>query len=166
MFDGKRCRKSLGLEKLAVGRYDLLPLRGTANSPPTFMVYWPRAPMPDGKRCKMSLGLEPSLRAGSLYAYGIMTVGRNAVTSLENAADKRRMRIAFGSVHGIMNYISKAFLLRRASPYVGSARSVDEDEAGALFLGVSVQRSLFPSHPSHHALARRTRRLTYEERPL
>ena len=32
----------------------------------------PRASIPDGKRCKMSLGLEPSLRAGSLCAYGIM----------------------------------------------------------------------------------------------
>ena len=72
MFEDKRCDVSLGLEKLAVGRIDLLPLRGTANSPPTFMVYWPRAPMPDGKRCKMSLGLEPSLRAGSLYAYSII----------------------------------------------------------------------------------------------
>ena len=39
MFDGKRCRKSLGLEKLAVGRIDLLPLRGTANSPSTCVVY-------------------------------------------------------------------------------------------------------------------------------
>ncbi len=39
MFDGKRCRKSLGLEKLAVGRNDLLPLRGTANSPSTCVVY-------------------------------------------------------------------------------------------------------------------------------
>ena len=58
MFDGKRCRKSLGLEKLAVGRYDLLPLRGTANSPPTFMVYWPRAPIFEDKRCEESLGLE------------------------------------------------------------------------------------------------------------
>ena len=37
MFDGKRCRKSLGLEKLAVGRNDLLPLRDTANSPSTLM---------------------------------------------------------------------------------------------------------------------------------
>ena len=134
--------------------------------PPPVWYTVSRAFMFEDKLCDVSLGLEPSLRAGSLYAYGIMTVGRNAVTSLENAADKRRMRIAFGSVHGIMNYISKAFLLRRVSPYVGSARSVDEDEAGALFLGVSVQRSLFPSHPSHHALARLTRRLTYEERPL
>ena len=38
MFDGKRCRKSLGLEKLAVGRSGFLPLRGTANSPFTFVV--------------------------------------------------------------------------------------------------------------------------------
>ena len=34
----KPCGKSLGLEKLAVGRNDLLPLRGIANSPSTFMV--------------------------------------------------------------------------------------------------------------------------------
>ena len=31
--------ESLGLEKLAVGRSDLLPLCGTANSPFTLMVY-------------------------------------------------------------------------------------------------------------------------------
>ena len=34
----KRCEMSLGLEKLAVGRSGLLPLRGTANSPFTFVV--------------------------------------------------------------------------------------------------------------------------------
>ena len=62
----------------------------------------PRASIPDGKRCKMSLGLEPSLRAGSLWRYGIIKVGRNASAFLENAADKRRMRTALGSVHGIM----------------------------------------------------------------
>ena len=39
MFEDKRCEESLGLEKLAVGRSDLLPLRGTANSPFTFMIY-------------------------------------------------------------------------------------------------------------------------------
>ena len=39
MFEEKPCDVLLGLEKLAVGRIDLLPLRGTANSPPTFMVY-------------------------------------------------------------------------------------------------------------------------------
>ena len=50
----------------------------------------------------MSLGLEPSLRAGFLHAYGIMTVGRNARAFLGNAADKRRMRTAWGSVHGII----------------------------------------------------------------
>ncbi|MBS5725913.1 MAG: hypothetical protein KHW59_09100, partial [Clostridiales bacterium] len=43
---------------LAVGRSDLLPLRGTANSPSTCVVYLPRASMPDGKRCEESLGLE------------------------------------------------------------------------------------------------------------
>ena len=53
MPDGKRCWKSLGLEQLAVGRSGLLPLRGTANSPFTPMVY-----LPDGKRCWKSLGLE------------------------------------------------------------------------------------------------------------
>ena len=58
MPDGKRCKMSLGLEKLAVGRSDLLPLRGTANSPSTCVVYLPRASMPDGKRCEESLGLE------------------------------------------------------------------------------------------------------------
>ena len=103
MFDGKRCRKSLGLEKLAVGRYDLLPLRGTANSPPTFMVYWPRAPIFEDKRCEKSLGLGPSLRAGSLYANSIIVrVGRNAAAFLGNAAGRRRMRTAWGSVHGIL----------------------------------------------------------------
>ncbi len=39
MFEAKRCDVSLGLEKLAVGRNDLLPLRGTANSPSTCVVY-------------------------------------------------------------------------------------------------------------------------------
>ncbi len=38
MPDGKRYKKSLDLEKLAVGRNDLLPLCGTANSPSTLMV--------------------------------------------------------------------------------------------------------------------------------
>ena len=38
MLDGKQFKKSLGLEKLAVGRSGLLPLRGTANSPFTFVV--------------------------------------------------------------------------------------------------------------------------------
>ena len=33
IFEDKRCEESLGLEKLAVGRSDLRPLRGTANSP-------------------------------------------------------------------------------------------------------------------------------------
>ena len=39
MFEDKRCDVSLGLEKLAVGRIDLLPLRGTAISPSTCVVY-------------------------------------------------------------------------------------------------------------------------------
>ena len=39
MSDGKRCKMSLGPEKLAVGRIDLLPLRGTAISPSTCVVY-------------------------------------------------------------------------------------------------------------------------------
>ena len=39
MFEAKRCEESLGLEKLAVGRNGLLPLRGTANSPSTFVIY-------------------------------------------------------------------------------------------------------------------------------
>ncbi len=38
MFEDKRSDVSLGLEKLAVGRCGLLPLRGTANSPSTFVV--------------------------------------------------------------------------------------------------------------------------------
>ncbi len=38
MFEGKPCDVPLGLEKLAVGRINLLPLRGTANSPPTFVI--------------------------------------------------------------------------------------------------------------------------------
>ena len=58
--------------------------------------------MPDGKRCKMSLGLEPSLRAGSLHAYAIIKVGRNALAFLGNAAFKHRLRTAWGSVHGIL----------------------------------------------------------------
>ena len=39
MFEDKRCEESLGLEKLVVGRNDFLPLRSTANSPFTFVVY-------------------------------------------------------------------------------------------------------------------------------
>ena len=35
IFEDKRCEESLCLEKLAVGRNGLLPLRGTANSPST-----------------------------------------------------------------------------------------------------------------------------------
>ena len=56
----------------------------------------------DGKRCRKSLGLEPSLRAGSLHAYGIIKIGRNATEFLGNAADKRRVRTAWGSIHGIL----------------------------------------------------------------
>ena len=111
--------------------------------PPPVWYTVSRAFMFEDKSCDVSLGLEPSLRAGSLYAYGIMTVGRNAVTSLENAADKRRMRIAFGSVHGIMNYISKAFLLRRASPYVGSARSWTRMRWGLCFWAFSYKEAFF-----------------------
>ena len=58
--------------------------------------------MPNGKRCKMSLGLELSLRASSFYIYDIIKIGRIAVAFLGNAADKRRMRTAWGSVHGII----------------------------------------------------------------
>ena len=39
MFEDKRCEESLGLEKLAIGWSDLLPLRGTANSPSACVVY-------------------------------------------------------------------------------------------------------------------------------
>ena len=56
----------------------------------------------EDKRCDVSLGLEPSLRAGSLYVCGIIKVGRNATAFLGNAADKRRMRTIWGSVHGIL----------------------------------------------------------------
>ena len=38
MFEEKPCDVLLGLEKLAVGRIDLLPLRSTANSPSAFMI--------------------------------------------------------------------------------------------------------------------------------
>ena len=38
IFEDKPCDVSLGLEKLAVGRSGLLPLRGTPNSPSTLMV--------------------------------------------------------------------------------------------------------------------------------
>ena len=75
----------------------------------------PRAPMPDGKRCKMSLGLEPSLRAGSLHAYGIIKIGRNALAFLGNAVDKRRVRTAWGSIHGIIK------IGRNALAFLGNA---------------------------------------------
>ena len=44
--------------------------------------YVPRAFMFEDKPCDVSLGLEPSLRAGSLYAYGIMKYGTNRIQSL------------------------------------------------------------------------------------
>ena len=44
--------------------------------------------MPDGEPYEEPLGLEPSLRAGSFYAYGIMTGGRNASAFLGNAAEE------------------------------------------------------------------------------
>ena len=68
----------------------------------------PRVFMPNGKRCKMSLGLELSLRASSFYIYDIIKIGRIAVAFLGNAADKRRMRTAWGSVHGILSPIFMA----------------------------------------------------------
>ena len=50
---------SLGLEKLAVGRSDLRPLRGTANSPSHLRdINMPRASIFEDKRCEKSLGLE------------------------------------------------------------------------------------------------------------
>ena len=55
----------------------------------------------EDKPCKKSLDLEPSLRAGSLYVYDIIKVGRNASAFLGNAADRRRMRTAWGSVYDI-----------------------------------------------------------------
>ena len=63
----------------------------------------PRASIFEDKRCEKSLGLGPSLRAGSLYANSIIIrVGRNAAAFLGNAAGRRRMRTAWGSVHGIL----------------------------------------------------------------
>ena len=56
----------------------------------------------EDKRCDVSLGLEPSPRAGSLYVCGIIKGGRNAAAFLGNAAGRRRMRTAWGSVHGII----------------------------------------------------------------
>ena len=57
--------------------------------PPPVWYTVPRAFMFEDKLCDVSLGLEPSLRAGSLYAYGIIKVGRNAAAFLGNAADRR-----------------------------------------------------------------------------
>ena len=68
----------------------------------------PRVFMPNGKRCKMSLGLELSLRASSFYIYDIIKIGRIAVAFLGNAADKRRMRTAWGSVY-VYCFVSIAF---------------------------------------------------------
>ena len=51
---------------------------------------------------------------------GIMKVGRNARAFLGNAADKRRMRTAWGSVHGIIRpgqKISKDFHFIRSAPH-------------------------------------------------
>ena len=64
--------------------------------------------MPNGKRCKMSLGLELSLRASSFYIYDIIKIGRIAVAFLGNAADKCRMRTAWGSVY-VYCFVSLAF---------------------------------------------------------
>ena len=50
------------------------------------------------KRCEKSLDLEPPLRAGFLYAYGIIKIGRNALAFLGNAVDERRLRTTWGSV--------------------------------------------------------------------
>ncbi len=56
MPDGKRCETSLGLEKLAVGRNDLLPLRGTANSPSHLRdINMPRASIFEDKPCGKNL---------------------------------------------------------------------------------------------------------------
>ena len=70
--------------------------------PPHLWYNVPGASMFEDKRCDVSLGLEPSLRAGSLYVCGIIKVGRNATAFLGNAADKRRVRTAWGSIHGIL----------------------------------------------------------------
>ncbi len=56
MPDDKRCETSLGLEKLAVGRNDLLPLRGTANSPSHLRdINMPRASIFEDKPCGKNL---------------------------------------------------------------------------------------------------------------
>ena len=46
--------------------------------------------------------MPPVLWTGAFLpcVYGIIKVGRNAAAFLGNAADKRRMRTALGSVHG------------------------------------------------------------------
>ena len=69
----------------------------------------PRVFMPNGKRCKMSLGLELSLRASSFYIYDIIKIGRIAVAFLGNAADRRRLRTAWDSVHGMGSWHMKLF---------------------------------------------------------
>ena len=48
--------------------------------------------MPNSKPYEEPLGLEPSLWAGSFYAYGIIKVGRNATAFLGNAVAKRWYR--------------------------------------------------------------------------
>ena len=78
MPDGKRCETSLGLEKLAVGRNDLLPLRGTANSPSHLRdINMPRASIFEDKPCDVSLGLEK------------LAVGRNDLLPLRSTAISR-----------------------------------------------------------------------------
>ena len=69
--------------------------------PPPVWFTVSRAFMFEDKPCKKSLGLEPSLRASSLYANSIIRVGRNASAFLGNAADRRRLRTAWDSVHGM-----------------------------------------------------------------
>ena len=67
--------------------------------PPHLWYNAPRAFIFEDKRCDVSLGLELSPRAGSLYVCGIIKGGRNAAAFLGNAAGRRRMRTAGGSVH-------------------------------------------------------------------
>ena len=59
MFEDKPCEKSLGLEKLAVGRIDL-PSRFAAPPilPQPLWYNMPRAFMFEDKPCEKSLGLE------------------------------------------------------------------------------------------------------------
>ena len=76
----------------------------------------PRASIFEDKRCEKSLGLGPSLRAGSLYANSIIIrVGRNAAAFLGNAAGRRRMRTAWGSVYDTIK------VGRNARAFLGNA---------------------------------------------